>query len=42
MTYFGVLLPKLAGFLILMGLGAGIARTGIVIKESLPSFPPFW
>lgn len=41
MEYFGVLLPKLAGFLILMGLGAGIARAGIVTRESLPAFSAF-
>ena len=41
MAYLGVLLPKLAGFLILMGLGAGIARAGIVTRESLPAFSGF-
>ena len=41
MEYLCVLLPKLAGFLILIGLGAGIARAGIVTRESLPAFSAF-
>lgn len=41
MEYLSVLLPKLAGFLILIGLGAGIARAGIVTRESLPAFSAF-
>lgn len=41
MEYFGVLVPKLASFLILIGLGVGIARVGIVTKESLPAFSGF-
>ena len=41
MAYFSVLLPKLASFLILIGLGVGIARAGIVTRESLPAFSAF-